>query len=109
MAGTPATRDSARFVGRDAAFIKLAPALEAAAGGETTAVLVDGPGGVGVTRFVTEVARRAGALSEPFLVVHGRSYRPGADEPYGAVIRALRPVFRDLDDDELVRLVGPNV
>jgi len=63
MAGMPATRDSARFVGRDAEFIKLAPALETAASGETTAVLIDGPGGVGVTRFVTEVARRVGSLS----------------------------------------------
>jgi DNA-binding CsgD family transcriptional regulator/tetratricopeptide (TPR) repeat protein len=109
MASMPATRDSARFVGRDAAFIRLAPALEAAAGGETTAVLVDGPGGVGVSRFLTEVAHRVSALSDPFTVIRGRSYRPGHDEPYGAIVRALRPVFRDLDDGDLVHLVGPNV
>ena len=89
----PATRDGARFVGRDAAFIRLAPALEAAAGGESTAVLLDGPGGVGVTRFLDEVARRVGALSEPFAVVRGRAFRPGADEPYGPIVRALRPVL----------------
>ena len=91
----PATRDGARFVGRDAAFIRLAPALEAAAGGESTAVLLDGPGGVGVTRFLDEVARRVGALSEPFAVVRGRAFRPGADEPYGPIVRALRPVLRE--------------
>ena len=96
-------------MGRDAAFIRLAPALEAAAGGEATAVLLDGPGGVGVSRFVGEVARRVGGLSEPFIVVRGRSYRPGADDPYGPIVRALRPIFRDVDDDELVRLVGPAV
>jgi DNA-binding CsgD family transcriptional regulator/tetratricopeptide (TPR) repeat protein len=109
MAGMPATMDSARFVARDAAFIRLAPALEAAAGGEATAVFVEGVGGVGVTRFITEVGRRVEALSEPFTVIRGRSFRPGADEPYGPVVRALRPVFRDVDDRELVRLVGPAV
>jgi DNA-binding CsgD family transcriptional regulator/tetratricopeptide (TPR) repeat protein len=107
MARMPATMDGARFVGRDAAFIRLAPALEEAAGGEATAVLLDGPGGVGVSRFVGEVARRVGGLTEPFTVVRGRSYRPGADEPYGPIIRALHPIFRDVDDDELVRLAGP--
>jgi DNA-binding CsgD family transcriptional regulator/tetratricopeptide (TPR) repeat protein len=109
MTGMPATMDGARFVGRDAAFIRLAPALELAAGGEATAVLIDGPGGVGVSRFVTEVTRRATSLSEPFRVIRGRSYRPGSDDPYGAIVRALRPVFRDLDGPELVRLVGPAV
>ncbi len=109
MATMPATMDGARFVGRDAAFIRLAPALEAAAGGESTAVLLEGPGGVGVTRFVGEVARRIGGLSEPFTVIRGRSFLPGADDPYGPIIRALRPVFRAVDDEELVRLVGPAV
>ena len=94
MGRMPATMDGARFVGRDAAFIRLAPALEEAAGGEATAVLLDGPGGVGVSRFVAEVARRVGGLTEPFTVVRGRSYRPGADEPYGPIVRALHPIFR---------------
>src|SRR2546426_5104304 len=98
----PATRDGARFVGRDAAFIRLAPALEAAAGGEATTVLLEGPGGVGVTRFVGEVVRRVGGLTDPLTVLRGRAYRPGADEPYGPVVRALRPVFREAPDDELV-------
>ena len=105
----PATMDGARFVGRDAAFIRLAPALELAAGGDATAVLLEGPGGVGVSRFVDEVARRVGGLSEPFAVVRGRAYRPGADDPYGPIVRALRPAFHDVDDEELVRLVGPAV
>ncbi len=109
MAAMPATMDGPRFVGRDAAFIRLAPALEAAAGGESAAVLLEGPGGVGVTHFVDEVARRIGGLSEPFIVIRGRSFRPGSDDPYGPIIRALRPVFHAVDDDDLVRLVGPAV
>ena len=105
----PATMNSARFVGRDAAFVRLAPALEAASDGEATTVLLDGPGGVGVSRFVAELGRRAAGLDDAFLVVRGRSFRPGSDEPYGAIIRALRPIFLGVDDAELASLVGPAV
>ena len=103
----PATMDSARFVGRDAAFVRLALALEAASGGEATTVLLDGPGGVGVSRLVAELSRRVSSLDESFIVVRGRSFRPASDEPYGAIIRALRPVFQSVDDAELARVVGP--
>ncbi|HEX2754175.1 MAG TPA: LuxR C-terminal-related transcriptional regulator [Candidatus Limnocylindrales bacterium] len=103
----PATMNSARFVGRDAAFVRLAPALEAASDGEATTVLLDGPGGVGVSRFVAELGRRVAGLAEPFVVVRGRSFRPGSDDPYGAIIRALRPVFHAVDDAELAAIVGP--
>src|SRR6202008_1469166 len=58
---------------------------------------------------VGEVARRVEALSEPFTVVRARAYCPGADDPYGPIIRALRPVFRDTANDDLVALVGPAV
>jgi len=105
----PATMNSARFVGRDAAFVRLASALEAASDGEATTVLLDGPGGVGVSRFVAELGRRVAGLDESFVVVRGRSFRPGSDEPYGAIVRALRPVFRVVDDAELARLAGPAV
>ena len=103
----PATMTSARFVGRDAAFVRLAPALETTSSGEATTALIEGPGGVGVSRLVSELGRRAAALDEPFAVVRGRAFRPGSDDPYGAVIRALRPVFRDLDDAGLAAAVGP--
>jgi DNA-binding CsgD family transcriptional regulator/tetratricopeptide (TPR) repeat protein len=102
----PATKNGARFVGRDAAFVRLAPALEGAAAGEATTALVDGPMGVGVTRFLDELADRVRRLDEPFLVVRGRAYRPGSDEPYGPIVRALRPILREASDEELARLVG---
>jgi DNA-binding CsgD family transcriptional regulator/tetratricopeptide (TPR) repeat protein len=109
MTAMPATTDRARFVGRDAAFIRVAPALEAASAGDATTALIEGPGGVGVSRFVDEVARRVEALSEPFAVIRGRSYRPGSDDPYGSIRRALRPVLDAATDSELVRLTGPAV
>jgi DNA-binding CsgD family transcriptional regulator/tetratricopeptide (TPR) repeat protein len=109
MPGMSATMNSGRFVGRDAAFVRLAPSLEAASDGEATTVLLDGPGGVGVSRFVAELGRRAAGLDDAFLVVRGRSFRPGSDEPYGPIIRALRPIFLGVDDAELASLVGPAV
>ena len=107
MPTMPATMSSARFVGRDAAFIRLAPALEAAADGEARTVLLDGPGGVGVTRFIDELGRRVTGLTEPFAVVRGRAFRPGAHDPYGAIVRALRPILGSVDDHDLAQLVGP--
>ena len=98
---------SARFIGRDAAFVRLAPSLEEAAGGDATTVIVHGPGGVGVSRFVDEAARRLHALDQPFVVLRSRSFRAGADDPYGAILRALRPAFSEASDEELTRLVGP--
>jgi DNA-binding CsgD family transcriptional regulator/tetratricopeptide (TPR) repeat protein len=102
----PATMNGARFVGRDAAFVRLAPALEQAVTGDATTVLVDGPMGVGVSRFIDELTERVRRLDEPFLVVRGRAYRPGSDEPFGPLVRALRPILREASDDELARLVG---
>jgi len=107
MPSMPATMNNARFVGREAAFVRLAPALEAASDGVATTVLLEGPGGVGVSRFVTELGRRVAGLDDSFVVVRGRAYRPGSDEPYGAIIRALRPLFLGVDDAELARLAGP--
>ncbi|HEX5822915.1 MAG TPA: AAA family ATPase [Candidatus Limnocylindrales bacterium] len=103
----PESMSSERFIGRDAAFARLAPALEEAAAGDATTVLVHGAGGIGVSRFVDEAARRLLGLDEPFLVLRGRSFRSGTDAPYGAILRALRPAFRDAPDDELGRLLGP--
>ena len=99
--------NSARFVGRDQAFARLAPSLEAAAGGDATTVIVGGPGGVGVSRFLDEVGDRVAGLAEPFAVLRGRAYRRGSDEPYGPIVRALRPAFQALADADLAAVVGP--
>ncbi|HEX3428134.1 MAG TPA: LuxR C-terminal-related transcriptional regulator [Candidatus Limnocylindrales bacterium] len=103
----PASMSSARFIGRDAAFARLAPSLEEAADGDATTVLVHGAGGIGVSRFLDEAASRLRGIDRPFVVLTGRSYRAGVDEPYGAILRALRPAFRAAPDDELARLLGP--
>ncbi len=100
---------SARFVGRESAFTRLAPALEAATAGVSTTVLIEGTGGVGVSRFLTEATIRLTALAEPFTVLRGRSVPAGTDEPYAPILQALRPTLAALSDDDLVTLLGPGV
>jgi len=100
---------SARFVGRDSAFAKLAPVLEAATAGTSRTVLVAGVAGIGVSRFVAEATNRLSSLDEPFIVLRGRALPVAADEPYAAVLRALRPVLAATPDDELPALLGPGI
>ncbi len=100
---------SARFVGRESAFTRLAPALEAATAGVSTTVLIEGTGGVGVSRFLTEATTRLTALAEPFTVLRGRSVPAGTDEPYAPILQALRPTLAALSDHDLVTLLGPSV
>src|SRR6188472_2480805 len=102
----PARYTSARFVGREDAFARLASLLQSAAAGDAGALMVDGTAGVGATRFIDETTRRVAALSEPMLVVRGGAFGPGTDRPYAPVIRALRPALAGLSDDELAIVIG---
>ena len=105
----PGAFSSARFVGRESAFARLAPALEAATAATSTTVLVEGDAGVGVSRFVSEAANRVTSLTEPFIVLRGRALPAGTDEPYAPILRALRPLLAGLTDEDLVALLGPSV
>ena len=97
---------SARFVGRESAFVRLAPVLQAATDGLSATVLVDGAGGIGSSRLLTEAGGRLTGLSEPFSVLRGRSRPAGTDSPYAPIIRALRPALSDLPEADLATLVG---
>ena len=102
----PAGFTSARFVGRESAFVRLAPVLQAATDGLSTTVLVDGPGGIGASRLLTEASGRLTGLREPFMVLRGRSQPAGTDRPYAPIIRALEPTLIALSDADLATLVG---
>ena len=103
----PARYTSARFVGRDIGFARLASVLDDVAGGRSRSLIVGGPPGVGVSRFLDEVSTRVNALSAPWTILRGGAWPSGADAPYGPVIRALEPTLRDLPDLELCRVLGP--
>ncbi|HVL53233.1 MAG TPA: AAA family ATPase, partial [Vitreimonas sp.] len=97
----PARFTSARFVGREGAFARLAAALDAAADGRARTVLVSGSGGVGVSRFLDESAARLALLPEPFAVIRGGARAAGTERPYAPLIRALEPTLLQLPDGEL--------
>ena len=105
----PAGFTSAKFVGRESAFARFAPALEDAASGIPTTVLLEGTGGLGVSRFLTEATSRLDALAEPFTVLRGRAVPAGDDEPYAPILRALRPTLLAASDSDLVELLGPGI
>ena len=105
----PAGFTSAKFVGRDSAFSRLAPALEATAAGVPMTVLVEGTGGIGASRFLTEASDRLTALADPFTVIRARAVPAGDDEPYAPILRAIRPQLLSTPDEDLVDLLGPGI
>jgi DNA-binding CsgD family transcriptional regulator/tetratricopeptide (TPR) repeat protein len=102
----PTRFTSARFVGRETAFVRLAAGLDAAAAGRASTMLIAGSGGIGSSRLLSEATARLAALPEPFLVLRGRALPIGADEPYAPVLRALGPLLMGLPDAELVDVLG---
>ena len=102
----PVRFTSARFVGREAAFVRLAAVLERAAHGHAETLLLAGTAGLGSTRFLGEAARRVSELAEPMAVLRGVSAR-GPDAPYAPILHALRPALDELDDAALTAVLGP--
>lgn len=105
----PASYTSARFVGRELAFARLAAVLDDAAGGRSRTLILGGTAGVGVTRFLDEGMARVAELSEPWTILRGGAWPCAADDPYGPVVRAIGSALRALTDDELVAVLGPAV
>jgi len=102
----PAGFSSARFVGRESTFVRLAPVLQGATDGLSTTILLDGPGGIGASRLLTEASGRLTGLSQPFTVLRGRSRPAGTDSPYAPIKRALGPTLAALSEKDLASLVG---
>ena len=103
----PARYTSARFVGREVAFARLASVLDDVAGGRSRSLLIGGTAGVGVTRFLDEATARVADLAAPWTILRGGAWPSGADAPYGPVIRAIGPSLRSLPDPELREILGP--
>jgi predicted ATPase len=90
----PARLTSSRLVGRAAELAELEAALAEAEEGRPAAALVAGESGVGKTRLLAELQRRAeegGAL-----VLSGEAIDLGGDSelPYLPLVAALRPLAR---------------
>ena len=91
------------LVGRDASIAALSEHLAAAATGEGRVVALTGEAGVGKSRLVRELARRA--HEEGFYVFGGRSHTSAAT-PYEPFVAALRPFVESRGPDILRRLLG---
>jgi DNA-binding CsgD family transcriptional regulator/tetratricopeptide (TPR) repeat protein len=98
---------SARFIGRERELARLAGALEAAAAGRPSTILLSGSGGLGASRLLDEAERRIAGLPEPFMVIRCRA-RPGqVGDPFTPVATGLGRLLAELPDRELGRVVGP--
>ncbi|HEX9496723.1 MAG TPA: AAA family ATPase [Candidatus Limnocylindria bacterium] len=91
------------LVQRDDALAALGEHLAAAARGEGRVVALTGEAGVGKSRVVREVARRA--AQESFYVFGGRAHASAA-RPYEPFVAALRPYVEARGTDILRRLLG---
>jgi ATP/maltotriose-dependent transcriptional regulator MalT len=82
------------LVGRAAELEALLAALDRAAGGRPTTVLVSGEAGIGKTRLVHELSEHARASGA--IVLRGVSVRLGSEDglPFAPVVEALRGVLR---------------
>ena len=103
----PGRYTSTRFVGREDAFARLASVLDDAASGHARTMLLRGPSGIGVSRFLDEAIGRIGTLDEPMTVLRGAATPVGTDEAYGPIVRALGPTLEGLPPDERRRILGP--
>ncbi|MGZ4305192.1 MAG: helix-turn-helix transcriptional regulator [Solirubrobacteraceae bacterium] len=94
------------LVGRQAEFAALDGALERALAGEATAVVVGGEAGVGKSRLVHELSRRADEAGARVLV-GGCVEFGGEGIPFGPLVEVLRSLAAELGIDELGRRLGP--
>jgi DNA-binding CsgD family transcriptional regulator len=96
---------SASFVGRQDELGRLHRALQSAAAGEPTTVLIAGEAGVGKTRLVEEFADQ---VSQQAAVLFGRCLQlSGGGLPYGPIVDALRDLTRSPGPADLEGLTGP--
>ena len=100
------SRSSPIIVGRDEELSRIERALDAAATGQPTLVVVRGEAGIGKSRLVLEAIERARAAGAPIL--HGACLELGGDGlPHLPLVEALRGLVRDTPPDRLGELLGP--
>jgi DNA-binding CsgD family transcriptional regulator/tetratricopeptide (TPR) repeat protein len=102
----PTRVSSPEFVGRATELERLEAALDRAADGTAAAVFVGGESGIGKTRLLRELERRA--VDRGARVLRGDCLAFGADGlPYAPIAAALRGLARDLSPSAFEELVGP--
>ncbi len=94
------------FIGRRDQLEQVRGVLDRAVSGRPTFVVVAGDAGVGKTRLVEEVARRAEADGWRTLI--GGCVQMGDDTlPYAPIVEALRRLADDVGTTDFEKLIGP--
>ena len=92
------------FVGRQRELARLLERLDTARQGQGGVALVVGEPGIGKTRLLVELSRRARAAG--WQVLAGRAYETEGMPPYLPFAEALRDYLRDAPLDELLEQLG---
>jgi len=93
------------LIGRNQELNILEKALLAARGGIGCCVLLTGEAGIGKSRLIEELKRKA--ASEKFTILQGNCFEQSISFPYAPWIDALRASFELLDATEIEKLLGP--
>ena len=102
----PAAAERVPFVGREPELRRLAAALERAAEGRPSHVLVRAPAGRGATRLIVELRHRLAVAPEAAVVLAGTAYAPLSGVPYAPLAIALGDALDGVDDGRLPALLG---
>ena len=94
-------------MGRERELTRIAAALERAANGRMTTLLVTGTAGIGISRLLDETERRVSELPEPFTVIRCSTRAGRWGEPYAPVVAGFGPLLAAVPDEGLSGLVGP--
>ncbi|MFN8520241.1 MAG: AAA family ATPase [Chloroflexota bacterium] len=92
------------FVGRERELVALGGALQHAADGRPSRVLLSGAAGIGVSALLDELVRRVGGSSD-VTVIRGTAYAPTADEPFAPLVAGLEAALERLPDGRVRRAV----
>jgi DNA-binding CsgD family transcriptional regulator/tetratricopeptide (TPR) repeat protein len=96
--------DRMSFVGRERELALLGGALQQAADGRPSRVLLSGSAGIGSSHLLDELVRRIGASSD-VTVVRGVALAPSTFEPFAPLAAGLESTLSRLSDAQLRRVV----
>jgi DNA-binding CsgD family transcriptional regulator len=99
---------SSQFVGREGEFARLAAALDDAASGRPSTLVIEADIGLGASRFIDEAVVRIGRLETAYTVIRCRAEADPAARPYGPLVAGLDRLLRALPDAELGLVVEPS-
>src|SRR2546425_7176368 len=93
------------MIGREPELNTLGQALQAAGRSEGRCLLISGEAGLGKSRLLNELRKRA--VGEGFVVLQGHCFEQDVSFPYSLWINALRDRFAWSEPSDIGKLLGP--